>query len=367
MATPTLADLLAKNSDLFAAYEKWSNGQTALLSGTPDDPASFNADGGKTGTLGYYPVVNVNGQTIYVPCMARLQAIALGTSNPAEIDRIVQASATALSAAGVAQGLSRFAATRAEGVARYPVDEYFASAETGSLRIYHRINIAPGYQDAGDSAAPIAKSDLQPAMRGRLAYFPVLPIPVAFGGTGSSTATGFGAVVRQASPTISGHVYMPGRLTLYGNLRIIFGSISSAGSVRANFVINQANAYFGWNGRTLMWSPADGAITLASSTSGNKTALCADMHTTLGAAPVIASAATIAPLVGIVFVSGNVAINTITPPPHMLTRGGQITLIPTGAWTLATGGNIALASNAVVNRALIVTYDPTTARWYPSY
>jgi hypothetical protein len=47
--------------------------------------------------------------------------------------------------------------------------------------------------------------------------------------------------------------------------------------------------------------------------------------------------------------------------------GGQITLIPTGAWTTSTSGNIALASTAVVNKALIMTYDHNTAKWYPSY
>lgn len=71
-----LAELLGKNADLFAAYENWSNGQVMLLAGTIDDPASFNAEGGKTGALGYYPVVNVSGQTIYVPCIERLRAIA---------------------------------------------------------------------------------------------------------------------------------------------------------------------------------------------------------------------------------------------------------------------------------------------------
>ncbi|MGC5796997.1 hypothetical protein [Sphingomonas sp. NFX23] len=72
-----LAALLAQNAALFATYEEWSNGQTMLLAGTVDDPASFNSVGGKTGDLGYYPVVNASGQTIYAPCMARLRRIAL--------------------------------------------------------------------------------------------------------------------------------------------------------------------------------------------------------------------------------------------------------------------------------------------------
>ena len=85
------------------------------------------------------------------------------------------------------------------------------------------------------------------------------------------------------------------------------------------------------------------------------------------AAPTLASAATIAPTVGIAFVSGVVAINTITAPAPIAAGGGQITLIPTGLFTTTTAGNIALATTAVVSRALILTYDVTTGKWYPSY
>ena len=72
-----LAELLGKNADLFAAYEQLANGQIMWLAGTVDDPDSFDAQGGKVGPLGYYPVTNVSGQTVYVPCMARLKRSAL--------------------------------------------------------------------------------------------------------------------------------------------------------------------------------------------------------------------------------------------------------------------------------------------------
>jgi hypothetical protein len=84
-------------------------------------------------------------------------------------------------------------------------------------------------------------------------------------------------------------------------------------------------------------------------------------------APTVASAATIAPTTQIVFVSGITAIVTITAPTGIATTGGQITIIPTGIFTTTTAGNIALASTAVVSRALIMTYDATTTKWYPSY
>jgi len=84
-------------------------------------------------------------------------------------------------------------------------------------------------------------------------------------------------------------------------------------------------------------------------------------------APTIASATTIAPVTPVVFISGTTAIATITAPTGITLTGGQITLIPTGIFTTTTAGNIALASTAVVSKALIMTYDATTTKWYPSY
>jgi len=90
------------------------------------------------------------------------------------------------------------------------------------------------------------------------------------------------------------------------------------------------------------------------------------MDATLNPAPTIASAATIQPLTPIVFVSGTTTINTITVPAEFV-GGGQITIIPTGLWSTGTSGNIAIATTGVVSKALIMTYDATTAKWYPSY
>jgi hypothetical protein len=85
------------------------------------------------------------------------------------------------------------------------------------------------------------------------------------------------------------------------------------------------------------------------------------------AAPTIASATTIAPTTPIAFVSGTTAVVTITAAAPISTGGGTITLIPTGAFTWTTAGNIAVAGTAVVSRALTMTYDATTTKWYPSY
>ena len=85
------------------------------------------------------------------------------------------------------------------------------------------------------------------------------------------------------------------------------------------------------------------------------------------AAPTIASAATIAPTTPIVFISGTAAVVTITAAAPISTGGGTITLIPTGAFTWTAAGNIAVLGTAVVSRALTMTYDVTTTKWYPSY
>ena len=84
-------------------------------------------------------------------------------------------------------------------------------------------------------------------------------------------------------------------------------------------------------------------------------------------APTIASSTNIAPTRMITFISGTSAIANITPPAPISTGGGQLTLIPTGIFTTTTTGNIGLASTAVVSKALIMTWDVGTGKWYPSY
>lgn len=102
-------------------------------------------------------------------------------------------------------------------------------------------------------------------------------------------------------------------------------------------------------------------------TINNNNVTFAKLQATTAAAPTIASATTIAPTTQIAFVSGTTAIATITAPAPISAGGGTITLIPTGIFTTTTAGNIALASIAVVGRALTMTYDVTTTKWYPSY
>lgn len=83
-------------------------------------------------------------------------------------------------------------------------------------------------------------------------------------------------------------------------------------------------------------------------------------------APTLASAATIQPMSPVTFISGTSTISNITPPAQMV-GGGQLTLIPTGLWVTDTAGNIAIATTAVVSKALTLYWDPVTVKWYPSY
>lgn len=84
----------------------------------------------------------------------------------------------------------------------------------------------------------------------------------------------------------------------------------------------------------------------------------------------IASAATIAPIKPVTHITGTTTVSTITVPTALsggAGRGGCLTLIPDGLWSTDTSGNIALATTAVVNKALTMCYDGGTSKWYPSY
>ena len=110
----------------------------------------------------------------------------------------------------------------------------------------------------------------------------------------------------------------------------------------------------------VMVTPVIGAATGTSLT-------LSSFNATNAAAPTIASATTIAPTKQITFISGTTAVVTITAAAPISAGGGTITLIPTGIFTWTTAGNIALAGTAVVSKALTMTYDVTTTKWYPSY
>ena len=89
----------------------------------------------------------------------------------------------------------------------------------------------------------------------------------------------------------------------------------------------------------------------------------ADIGTSI---PTLPSAISIAPLTQILYVSGTAAISTIGVPP-LLVNGGEITIIPTGAFTITTSNNVAVTISAEVNKPLRLTYEAVAGKWYPSY
>ena|SRR5712672_3471888 len=80
----------------------------------------------------------------------------------------------------------------------------------------------------------------------------------------------------------------------------------------------------------------------------------------------LASAATIAPITFLTDVSGTVPISTITPPvtgQHML----AFRFTNSAPGVTATTGNIAVATTTVTTKFLLMVYDPTSLKYYPSY
>ena len=117
----------------------------------------------------------------------------------------------------------------------------------------------------------------------------------------------------------------------------------------------------------LLGTPTSGVLTNCTGSPTFTNVKYSGLVATTAAAPTIASATTIAPTAAITIISGTAAIVTITAPTPISAGGGTITFIPTGAFTTTNAGNIAIASTAVVGRAITFTYDVTTVKWYPSY
>jgi hypothetical protein len=65
-------------------------------------------------------------------------------------------------------------------------------------------------------------------------------------------------------------------------------------------------------------------------------------------------------------VSGTTAIATLVP--HFGGGfSGVVFLVPSGAFTTVTTGNIALAATAVVGKVMVLVYSASADKWYPSY
>ena len=186
---------------------------------------------------------------------------------------------------------------------------------------------------------------------------PTITTPAVTGGTFSGGTYTSPTLVTPALGTPSS-----GTLTNCTGLPIASG-VSGLASGVATFLAIPSSA----NLRAALTDETGTGSAVFAGTPTLATPIVSGVLATSAAAPTIASATTIAPTTAIVFISGTTAIATITPPAPIASGGGSITLIPTGLFTTTTAGNIALASTAVVSRAMEMTYDVTTTKWYPSY
>lgn len=146
-------------------------------------------------------------------------------------------------------------------------------------------------------------------------------------------------------PAGNNRVLMTGAITLNANL-------SFCGQTNAVIVQD--------NGLTLSGAGTMPSVTTSTAYIINERSGAA-FHQNKGAN--IASGTTIAPIAAITHITGTTTIQTITVPAGFTT--GCIVLIPDGLWSTNTSGNIALATTAVVSKALTECYDGTS--WFPSY
>jgi len=106
---------------------------------------------------------------------------------------------------------------------------------------------------------------------------------------------------------------------------------------------------------------ATSTSSLVISTARNTNRLAAGMGAVLDS-----SSPTITPTNIIHHVSNTGAITTITAPSGVQ-AGDTVILIPNAAFTTTTAVNIAIASTAVTNKTLVMTWDSTNSKWTPSY
>lgn len=169
-------------------------------------------------------------------------------------------------------------------------------------------------------------------------------VPIVIGG-GGGTVRGF---------LISGNTV--NKAGLGGSFVTFSGSEGNSGLICGN--------YFTQSNTTPVSSARPGVVVFGNENSSGACKEYIGLRRTQAAASTIASATTIAPTDDLTFISGTTTIQTITVPAGFYGGGGQLTLIPTGAWATNTSGNIANVITATANVPVIAAYDPTTTKWY---
>ena len=152
------------------------------------------------------------------------------------------------------------------------------------------------------------------------------------------------------------------------SLTILYVDSEAMAVIRAGKSTTEFIVLRGWNGTKAESHLANAKVWVGTAQAFdvmNPMRLADWLRRGIGAA--VASAATITASNPVFHVTGTTAINTINAPAAFGITGGQITIIPDALGSTGTSGNIALASTFVVNKALILTWDPVAAKWNPSY
>lgn len=222
-------------------------------------------------------------------------------------------------------------------------------------------------------------------------------LPVANGGTGVTTSTGTGNLVLSSSPTLTSPTLGEATATSVNKVILTEPANSATITISNNKTLSVSNTLtltgtdsssinFGAGGTVIYQSnkisdlstttsselagkisDETGSGSLVFATSPNITTPIISGHIGIsGNAATVESASAISASGSIFFVSGSATISEISSP-FGTGNSGQITIIPSGEFTTDTLGNIALETTAVINRALIMTYDSGTQKWYPSY
>lgn len=159
-------------------------------------------------------------------------------------------------------------------------------------------------------------------------------------------------------------------------LELIDCDVTPGGTGAAGVHLTGASSVFRWDGGALL--PADpfnladyGVLADGGAALPSLVNVAVIAPTVFGVAPFsggalvsasIASAASITLTGRVAHVTGVTTIDTISAPPS----SDPITLIPDGAWSLSTAGNIAVEVAASVGVPITLWYDDVEGKWYPS-
>ncbi len=170
----------------------------------------------------------------------------------------------------------------------------------------------------------------------------------AIGAAGRPTTHASGATVYFANTATLGNVTIPAASYIGSNIQTISENNGSC-TATAELVLPRIYLYSG---------------NIYDCMGGHWVQTNAPGHPFLGATYTVPAGAIVP--TGTIFLTdtGTSQATSITVP-HGWAPGMAITIIPGGAFTTTTGGNIRIASTAVAGKALIMTWDGTA--WDPSY